>query len=132
MNKLTDAQRLKLIFAIDKAEGHGLCTYFEDGKPTCVTAQLAVIEGTDVKIIKRWTESICVVLTKSSTPQVLKEYPPALLQYLQFIWDDKTIPHTKAREMMRELVEAAASEDNKVDDLARKFGLSTIGSVSEQ
>jgi hypothetical protein len=130
---ITDIQKIKLITAIDKAEGHGSLAYTVEGRPACVIAQLALLEGASVNLIKKWDDSVFVILGKSSTPKGLKEYPSKLLQYLQFLWDDRTINHTVARERMRELVYAAADvysdKDTEMDKLAQQMGLPTISGL---
>lgn len=124
---LTDEQRVRLLFAIDKAEGHGSLQYCSqiDGSPSCVTAQLAVMEKVPLKTVQRWAESIFVIAPKVKE---LQSYPPDLLQYLQFVWDNRDIGADTARARMRELVYAAF--DSGPDGLrlkARELRLSIIG-----
>lgn len=126
MHRLTEQQVQRLTYAIDNASGHGSLQYIVDGKPACVVAHLAAVEGVADSVMKRWDDSAFVVLSKPNSP--LKSYPIALLQYLQFLWDDTGRTADMARGCMRKMVELAASEQfDTVDAYAEKLGLPKIG-----
>lgn len=89
--KLTPEQVQKLEQAIDLARDPGACRYVKDGAPCCVVAQLAVLEGIPVAVLKVWDGAEdgrparvdCI----GALPEPLAAYPDDLLLELQQDWD---------------------------------------------
>lgn len=98
----------KLNKAIDLAEEFGACIYTQDGKPCCVIAQLAALEGIDVKRLDVNLKSIDAYL-RTERFKELDVYPREFLVGLQNIWDSKQIYKTadNARAAMRQFFKEA-------------------------
>ena len=111
MQKLTSEQKKKLIAAIDLSNNRGSGLYTEGDKICCVIAHLALSEGVSQTLIKRWSDSVFVILSKKGAPGQLKLYPLELLHYLQHIHDDLNIDETVAKSTMKNMVEIASSDD---------------------
>jgi hypothetical protein len=114
---LTKQQRDNLLLAIDRAEGFGACTYVKDGKPLCVIAQLAAIEGVPVELMCMWgNQSVYGI----ALPPALQAYDgfgfgaASFLRKVQRCWDllpalndpDFDIAERR-KQKMRDLVEQA-------------------------
>lgn len=115
---LPQDQKQKLHAAIDLAQGSGGCRYTMDGRPFCVIAQLAALEGVPVEQLQVWdcqerevgssaTSSASVYeVLESNLPgsEVLKTYPPDLLASLQETWDEGATDVYQARLDMHDMV----------------------------
>jgi len=101
----TQDQIDKLNKAIDLAEEFGACLYTQDGKPCCVIAQLASLEGINVKRFDVGLKPIDAYLRLGRFKE-LDVYPREFLVGLQNIWDSKQIYKTEdnARAAMRQFV----------------------------
>lgn len=80
--------------AIDLAEKPGGCKYVRNGKPCCVIAQLAVLEGIPVEQISKWDVSkfpgigsLLLEPLVNGASAITSKYPIILLNNLQGVWD---------------------------------------------
>ena len=109
-----------LLQAVERATQPTECLYIVDGKPCCVIAQLAVLEGINVDTIAKWdtahkdntgeevSEAIETLLdNKTRGIGPLQKYPKALLKRVQLIWDTSHLEDIKAirNEARREIHE---------------------------
>lgn len=113
---LSDEQKEKLYQAIDAARGPGACDYVEGGKPCCVIAQLAHLEGVSIEDMAS-TWGVSQVQHISERPYVrgvefIIKYPVKLLTELQTIWDTckQVTSEDDAREGMKEKVKNFSDE----------------------
>jgi len=77
--------------AIDLAEKPSGCKYVVDGKPCCVIAQLAVLEGIPVEDISKWDRQnscgIGVLPLTNGVDVLVRKYPREVLVNMQGAWD---------------------------------------------
>lgn len=103
-DKLTEEQISRLQTAIDKAENPGECRYVVDGRPSCVIAQLYILEGGSVDTLEWWQSTVIGCILEEQRPPELARYPKGLLQNLQYLWDIGLTNADTRREAMREEV----------------------------
>lgn len=84
---MTEEQIARLQTAIDKAENPGECRYVVDGRPSCVIAQLYILEGGSVDTLEEWGATVIGCVLNERHPAELAHYPKTLLQSLQYLWD---------------------------------------------
>lgn len=74
--------------AIELANGAGSCQYrTEEGEPSCVIAQLYVLEGGDVNDLQEDCSVETLAGTSDKFCEILKDYDMTLLNRLQMEWD---------------------------------------------
>lgn len=105
-DKLTEEQIARLQTAIDKAENPGARRYVVDGRPSCVIAQLYILEGGSVDTLEwwQWQSTVIGCILEEQRPPELVHYPEGLLQNLQYLWDVGVADADTRREAMREEV----------------------------
>lgn len=103
-DKLTEEQIVRLQTAINKAENPGGCRYAVDERPSCVIAQLYILEGGSVDTLKYWGSTVIGCVLEQEHPPELAKYPKWLLQKLQYLWDVGVADAEYKREIMRDEV----------------------------
>lgn len=103
-DKLTEEQIARLQTAIDKAETPGACRYVVDGRPSCVIAQLYILEGGSVDTLEEWGATVIGCVLDEWHPAEFAHYPKGLLQNLQYLWDTGMDDAECRREVMRKEV----------------------------
>ena len=101
---MTEEQIARLQTAIDKAENPGACCYVVNGRPSCVIAQLYILEGGSVDTLKEWGATVIGCVLNERHPAELAHYPKGLLQNLQYLWDIGVDDAESRREAMRKEV----------------------------
>lgn len=101
---MTEEQIARLQTAIDKAKNPGKCRYVVDGRPSCVIAQLYILEGGSVDTLGKWRSTVIGCILEEQRPPKLAHYPKGLLQNLQYLWDVGVNDADTRREAMREEV----------------------------
>lgn len=89
-NVITAEQKEKLYRAIELARNAGGCEYVYKGKPCCVIAQLASIEGITIDNMKEWGSKAIASIWFSGMISIrpLLVYPSYVLTLIQSAWDD--------------------------------------------
>jgi hypothetical protein len=93
----TQIENIKKAIELAKQNGHqGECRYVTDGKPDCVVAQLATIEGVSIEDLAKWEKKNVLAAAMFNKPGAnsLREkgYNTEFLLLLQRIWDGEYVP----------------------------------------